>query len=184
MAKVEFNSSEDLEIRFEPFVDKANNGARIETGDTLSLVIKSPSGVYAGPVTGPTRDPDSKIWKATIAVANIIAGEWEVRATSSGVGTADPQYRALWWGVGTAERAHIAATQAAAAATAAGTAATETVKVKKLMRGKWEFDEGTAVLTIFDDDGTTPIQRFDNLDSSNFPTTTAVRKRIPILPLY
>ena len=103
MAKTEFNSAENLEIAFEPFVNPST-GARIETGDTVGVSYTKPDGsTSAGSMA---RESNTKIWLLTISASSYQQGRWLFRASSSDVSAPNAQYLRCYWGTGSAEDVH------------------------------------------------------------------------------
>lgn len=202
MLRRQFRSDEDLEIRFPPFHDKVNNTV-VEAGDTASVTLKKPDNTTQ--VVALTRDADTKVWKTTVAVASYQQGEWLARATSTAPDT-DPQYAVLWWGVGLAEDVKGVETTLGTPVTDVSgdialmravvnsifdtigtpegvTMSADILYLRKLVRNRWKIDEATNQLTIYDDDGTTPLKVFDLKDASGVPTTGpagGVRERAPV----
>lgn len=110
MAKTEFQSSEDLTLTFEPFINPAT-GLVIESGDTVSIVATAPDSSHPTPAA--TRDATTKIWSASILASSFLAGKWLFRATSSDGSAPNPQYRTIYWGAGAVQNAaNIAAIKA------------------------------------------------------------------------
>lgn len=100
MAKTQFQSTEDLYVTFEPFIDPTT-GEYIEGGDTAGCDVTTPSGTTTLSLT---RDALTKVWYGSIALASFEAGLWLFRATSDDSSSPKPQYRACWWGSGAIEQ--------------------------------------------------------------------------------
>jgi len=148
--KTEFTSEEDVLLSFEPFVDKTNNGARIESGDAVnSVTVKRPNGTLlaGGDIPVFTRDADTKIWEAVIPKALFAAGKWKIRITSNNAG-AEPQYRTIHWGVGATEAALIA---------------------RNLVQNRKTVDRN-GLVTVFKTDGVTPYAQAQYKDQNGVNT--------------
>jgi len=98
MATTAFESSENLQLTFEPFINPTT-GAVIESGDNVTITVTAPDASHpAGPSA--TRDSTTKIWTASITTGSYQQGKWLFRATSDDSSNPNPQYRTVFWGTG------------------------------------------------------------------------------------
>jgi hypothetical protein len=123
MAKSQFQSTEDMLIRFSPFINSTTGESIIGT-DTATVTIKKPNNSTITPSM--VWDTDVHIWTLSLAYGVYYAqGEWKFEAVSN-----DPdafhQWKVLQWGdyVGDISTAASEATGANSQATGANTQAT------------------------------------------------------------
>lgn len=98
--KDQFQTAEDLHVRFAPFIDKTTGDEIIGT-DTCSVSFRDPLGSLGGPVSA-TWDSSIQLWALTLTraaypVLTYGTGEWLFLATSDDV-NARPQRKVLQWG--------------------------------------------------------------------------------------
>ena len=193
IGKTEFLATEELTMYFEPFIDQTTSGRFIFSGDTCTLIIVRPDNslLPGGPHVA-TRNTDTGIWSFSVTVGSYAQGRWLVKAVSDHASAPNEQFRVYFWGVGFAadiasikvDTTNIAvdAANAAAAAVAADTKATDIqTKVNLIHKLK---KNGARIIgnqeIFYDDDGSTPILKFDLFDENSQATSTRIFRRIPV----
>jgi hypothetical protein len=127
MAKDQFQSTENIEIRLPPFTSKSD-GSEVSDEVDVTLKITKPNGTTLSDVTltrASDVDANTGYWKYSLLVANYMEGTWLVKAISNGGTAAFNQRKVYNWGeyVDDITAAKTAAEAAEIAAGAAQTAA-------------------------------------------------------------
>jgi len=183
--KTQFQSTEALQVRLPPFLDKTTGDFITGGADTCTLTIKKPDGVLlaGGPHLG-VYDAAVDMWTFDVSVGSYLQGEWRVRAVSNDA-DAVPQWRSLRWGdyveslatiatintkVGTPVGASMSADIAAVAA--------DMVLSRKMLTNRWKIE--TNQLKVYEDNGTTVFKTFSLFDNLGGPTSIRAFERVPV----
>jgi hypothetical protein len=153
--KNDFQSDEDLLIRFPPHIDKTT-GEYITGGtDVVTLTIKKPNGDVLTAEGGilATYDADVDMWTYDVDVGLFAAGEWKVKAVTDDANGL-PQWQTFTWGTGQAE---------------------DVLEIKKIQFNNWKVI-GTQLL-VYDNDGTTILKTYDLFDDNGDASGTRVFER-------
>lgn len=164
--KNQFQSTEVLQIRLAPFVDRLMGTYIVSGLDVCSLTIRKPDGSTLSPTA--VWDPVTLVWCYDVALLSYQAGEWRVRAESSDP-SALPQWCILAWG-DYVDNLN-------------GSLADVAAKVDVLYQvttGRWKVDTATNQLILYATGDAVPLLTFDLKDAGGLPTSSSVYERIRV----
>ncbi len=154
--KTQFQSSEDLLIRFPAFVD-VTTGLDVSS-DAVTITIRKPGGAVStynsGSTPAVTWDSQTGFWKLDIPVASYLEGEWLVKAVSNAANT-NPQRAVFQW----------------------GDWAEQIANLHQMAVGRWKITGST--LTLYAADNESALFTFILKDDDGEPNGLRVFERVP-----